>query len=55
MKAQPTKGFWLWRVAVCTLAVVLGSILGPPLVTALGLEMPRPIGDFDPVRQFLLH
>jgi len=45
---------WLWKLPLCALAYVVGTMLGGVLVTALSLEMPQFPGELDPAVQGLL-
>ena len=45
---------WLWKIPICAIAYVLGTVVGGGLVTALSIEMPRFPGEMDPTMQSLL-
>lgn len=40
MIARQTLARWLWRIPACTVALVVGQMLGVALVAASGLELP---------------
>lgn len=45
---------WLWKIPVCTAALVAGQMAGVALVAALGMELPPPPAPVDPAVQMWL-
>lgn len=54
MKPQNTITSWLWKLPLCTVAYVVGTMFGGVLITALSLQMPQFPGELDPAVQGLL-
>jgi hypothetical protein len=54
MKANNSLFSWIWKLLVCTIAYIVGTVIGGGLVTALSIEMPQAPGGGDPTLQGLL-
>jgi len=54
MSPKNTFASWLWKLPVCAVAYVVGTVIGGALITALALEMPQVPGGADPTVQGLL-
>ena len=45
---------WTWKLLVCAIAYVVGTVVGGALVMALGIELPQAPGEVDPTMQSLM-
>lgn len=54
MIARKTLARWLWRIPACTIALVVGQMLGAALVAVLGLELPAIPGGAEQGPQALM-
>jgi len=54
MNTRNTLFSWLWKLTICTVAYVVGTMLGGTLTMALALEVPQMPGEVDQALQSLL-
>lgn len=54
MSSKNSPLSWIWKLVVCAIAYVIGTVVGGALVMALGIELPQAPGEVDPTMQSLL-